>query len=280
MASARETVFVERGKKPLQRTPDLRVASYDFGDNELPDVDPVARGIVDSGVIEYVRTRVVEVSPEVLERSRLMTNGRQDEVANAYRMLRTQVLQRMGLKHWQTLAVVSPAAGEGKTLTAINLALSLASTRSHTALLVDLDWREPSVHRYFEYTPEQDIHAHLRGECAFEDVLVNPGIPRFCFAPCGQAAPEASELLGSLGPFVSELSGRYSNRIVLFDLPPLLATDDALSFLPHVDAALLVVEENRTARDDVRRSIELIGEDRLLGTVINRSARTLPRYGA
>jgi Mrp family chromosome partitioning ATPase len=278
VASARETVIMERLKRPAQR-PDLRVADPDY-DNSLPEVDFVARNLVESRAIEYVRTRVAEVAPEVLERSKLVTSERQDEIANAYRMLRTQVLQRMGLKHWQTLAIVSPAAGEGKTLTAINLALSIASTRSHTALLVDLDWREPSVHRYFDFAPEVDIHAHLRGECALADVLVNPGIPRFCFAPCGEAVPGASELLGSLGPFVSELSGRYSNRIVLFDLPPLLATDDALSFLPHVDAALLVVEEGRTSRDDVRRSIEMIGEERLLGTVINRSARTLPRYGA
>lgn len=234
---------------------------------------------VDLADVTYTQTRVIDVPPSVLEQSRIVTGRNQDDpVTNAYKVLRTQVLQRLVAHDWRTIAVVSPAAGEGKTLTAINLAIHLASTRSHTALLVDADWRRPSVHRYFGYTPTHDVYDCARGECSVEDALINPGLPRFCVLPCREPVPNASEQLAGLGPFVKELANRYANRIVLFDLPPLLVSDDAMSFLPLVDCALLVVEEGRTQRADVVRSIELIGSERLLGTVLNKSSRAPARY--
>ncbi len=239
--------------------------------DRMPRLDPAD--------ITYTQTRVVNVPPNVLEQARIVTSRDQhDAVANAYKVLRTQVLQRLVARDWRTVAVVSPAAGEGKTLTAINLGLHLASTRSHTALLVDADWRRPSVHRYFGYTPTRDVYDCVRGHCAVDEALINPGVPRFCVLPCREPVPEASEQLAGLGSFVKELADRYSNRIVLFDLPPLLATDDAMSFLPLVDCALLVVEEGRTQRADIIRSIELIGPERLLGTVLNKSSQPPPRY--
>jgi protein-tyrosine kinase len=237
---------------------------------------PAAGGELAS--FEYSQTRVVDVRPAVLARTRVVTGGGQDAVTRAYKLLRTQVLQRLVKHDWQTVAVVSPAQGEGKTLTAINLAVSLASTRSHTALLVDLDWRQPSVHEYFDYRPEHDVCDYLRGDQPLGAVLVNPGVARFCFLPCARAVPDSSEHLAGLGSFVHELKGRYRNRIVLFDMPPLLATDDALSFLPLVDCALLVVQESRTKAEDVERCLELIGPDRLLGSVVNKSRQQLPEY--
>ena len=241
------------------------------GSERLPSL-----GLTD---ITYAQTRVIDVPPDMLERARIVTGRNQDDpVANAYKVLRTQVLQRLVAHDWRTVAVVSPAAGEGKTLTAINLAIHLASTRSHTCLLVDADWRRPSVHRYFGYTPTHDVYDCVRGQCSVEEALINPGLPRFCVLPCREPVPDASEQLAGLSSFVKELAGRYANRIVLFDLPPLLATDDAMSFLPLVDCALLVVEEGRTQRADVVRSIELIGAERLLGTVLNKSSQTPARY--
>ena len=249
-------------------------AKADAGDNSA---DRMPR--LDLADITYTQTRVVDVPPNVLEQARIVTSrDGNDPVANAYKVLRTQVLQRLVAHDWRTVAVVSPAAGEGKTLTAINLGLHLASTRSHTALLVDADWRRPSVHRYFGYTPEHDVYDCVRGQCSIEDALINPGLPRFCVLPCREPVPDASEQLAGMGGFVKELADRYANRIVLFDLPPLLATDDAMGFLPLVDCALLVVEEGRTQRADIVRSIELIGAEKLLGTVLNKSSRLPARY--
>jgi Mrp family chromosome partitioning ATPase len=260
---------MERLKKPLQ------LAGHERTAGEAP-AETLPR--LGDAAVEFTQTRVIEVSEAALARARVVTGKAPAAVAGAYKLLRTQVLQRLQARNWQTLAVVSPAAGEGKTLTAVNLAIALASTRTHTALLVDLDWRRPSVHRYFDYTPIHDVYDCLRGEQPLSEALVSPGIPRFAFLPCREPVQDPSEHLGNLGAFVKELKNRYANRIVLFDLPPLLVTDDALSFLPLVDGALLVVEEGRTTRADITRTLDLIGEERLLGSVINKSEQQLPKY--
>jgi len=260
---------MERFKKPLQ-----------LAGHERPADDAIERATqFGEHQIQFTQTRVIEVAPATLERTRVVTADAPPDVRSAYKLLRTQVLQKLQARDWQTLAVVSPASGEGKTLTAINLAIAIAATRTHTALLVDLDWRQPSVHRYFDFTPVTDVYDYLRGEAALSEALVSPGVPRFSFLPCRRPVPDAAEHLGALGGFVKELEQRYANRIVLFDLPPLLLADDALSFLPLVDGALLVVEEGRTKRADVERSLALIGEERLLGSVINKSAQRVIAYG-
>ena len=254
-----------------QERPSTPVDATGGGDaGELPSVELTT--------FEYSQTRVLDVPASALASMRIVTGRGQDEVTRAYKLLRTRVLQKLVKEGWQTVAVVSPSAGDGKTLTAINLGISIANTRSHTALLVDLDWQQPCVHAYFKHRPEHDICDYLRGERTLSEVLVNPGLPRFCFLPCAQPVADSSEHLASLASFVRELKSRYRNRIVLFDMPPLLATDDALSFLPFVDCVLLVVQESKTKADDVAQSLDLIGSERLLGSVINKSRQTLPAY--
>jgi Mrp family chromosome partitioning ATPase len=224
--------------------------------------------------IVYSETRIVDVPKPALEAARIVTGDGEDSITRAYKLLRTQVLHRMQEKGWRTLAVVSPSASEGKTLTAINLGIALAGSVQHTVVLVDCDWRKPSVHKYFNDEPEHDIASYLSNRVPLNKALVNPGIPRFCFLPCRSPISQSSERLGSarVGGFVAELRERYKNRIVMFDLPPMLQTDDCLAFLPHVDCALVVVEENRTKSEDVEQTIELIGRDKILGTVLNKSS--------
>jgi protein-tyrosine kinase len=264
---------MERPKKTLQ------LAGHGPGTEVVGFAEDEARPRpADAGDVTYTHTRVVPPPWRAFEHKRVLTGSEGDPATRAYKVLRTHVLQRLIAEEWQTIAVVSPASGEGKTLTAVNLAISLASAKTHTALLVDLDWRQPTVHTYFDYEPEHDVCSHLRGEQPLEAVLVNPGLPRFCVLPCREAVADSSEQLLGLAGFVRELKGRYRNRIVLFDLPPLLVTDDALGFLPFVDCVLLVVEEGKTRRADLARCMSLIGPGRLLGTVMNKSHQVLPRY--
>ncbi len=261
------------GLVDLRRGPDSEAV-------RLPDVPPHRgeTGRPANNDFEYTQSRVITVPDRLFSAGRLITGHGRDGVTRAYKLLRTQALQRLTRERWSTIAVVSPASGEGKTLTAINLAISCANSPSHTALLVDLDWLQPTIHTYFEYVPEHNVHSFLRGEQPLSAALVNPGLPRFCFLPCREPVLDSSEQIGELSGFVRELKGRYRSRIVFFDLPPLLASDDALSFLPHVDCALLVVEEGRTRREDVLRSLEMVGRDRLLGIVMNKSDQVLCEY--
>lgn len=271
---------MERTNKGLQlanpERPASVAAALPLGAADGPGADGAAAG----ATVEYTHTRVVKVAPSVLEAARLVTGRGLDPVTQAYKLLRTQVLQRLAERGWQTIAVVSPSPGEGKTLTAINLSLALATSLQHTTLLVDFDWRRPSVHRHFELQPEHDVTDYLAGKQPLSGVLINPGVPRFCLLPCKGPVGDSSERLASapVQQLVRELKNRYRNRVVLFDLPPVLVADDALSFLPQVDCALVVVQDDRTKRGELLRTLELIGPSRLLGTVMNRARQRLPRY--
>jgi len=190
----------------------------------------------------------------------------------AYKMLRTQLLQRMRSHDWSTLAVTSPASGEGKSLTAVNLAISIAKELNHTALLVDLDLHCPSIARYFGVKPELGLSDYLFDDILLSDVMFTPGIERLAVLPGGKPLIDSSELLSSpiMVNLARELKGRYPGRIVIYDMPPLLAADDMLTFSPNVDAALLVVDEGKTRKTELKRAMELLEVMNVAGTVLNR----------
>jgi capsular exopolysaccharide synthesis family protein len=225
--------------------------------------------------INYTQTRKVALYPGWLRQNRVITGDTSDDYARAYKVLRTQVSQRMRGQGWRTLAVTSPGAGEGKTLTAINLSISLALEANQTVLLVDADLRRPSVHAYFGFEVEHGLRDYLQDGTPIEQILVHPEIRRLVVLPGGAPLVNSSEMLSSpvMLRLVQEVKRRYPARLVVFDLPPVLASDDVLAFSPYVDAALLVVEDGKTSREDVARAAELLqaANHNLLGTVLNKS---------
>ena len=119
------------------------------------------------------------------------------------------------------------------------------------------------------------IERHVGSQIIAQPMLrMQPGINGLVILPGGKPLRNSSEMLGSakMAELVKELKSRYPSRIVVFDLPPVLTAADALAFSPYVDAALLVVEEGRTPRDDVVRATEMLASTRLLGTVLNKSS--------
>ena len=230
-------------------------------------------GDAGSGRIRYTRTRTVTISAEVLREQRIVGGFESGAYKDSYKILCTQILQRLRHNGWNALAVTSPRGREGKTLTAINLAISLAQEVDQTVLLVDADLRTPHVHRYFGLPAGSGLSDFLIGNASVEDILVHPGIARFVILPGGGALLNSSEMLGSqkMMSLVQELKTRYPSRIVIFDLPPVLSAADSLAFSPYVDAAVLVVEEGGTDRDDVHRAAEMLSSTRLIGTVLNKS---------
>lgn len=193
----------------------------------------------------------------------------------ACKILRTQVLQRMDAHHWNTLAVMSPSPGDGKTLTAINLAISIASDPGRSAVLVDFDLRRPSVSACFGFPAGQivGIDEVLRGERALEQACVRPqGYERLAVLNAGAAAGSSELLTSALTHRVmNDLRTGEPGRMVIVDLPPLLWSDDALAFVPQVDAVLLVISAGRTRSADVLRFFELLRDKPVVGTVLNRA---------
>jgi len=223
--------------------------------------------------IAYCETRVATTESHVLRENRVIAGAPQEHLADAFRILRTQILQRMSARNHTTLAITSPNPEEGKSLTAVNLAMSLAMDVNHTVLLVDLDLRRPSIHDFFGINPEVSLTEYLQGDVPLSECLVNPGTERLVVLPAVRRVGNSSELLSSpeMVALARELKTRYPDRLVVYDLPPLLATDDSLVFLQYVDACLLVVEENSTSKDDIKKSVELLSSCNLIGTVLNKS---------
>lgn len=225
--------------------------------------------------IQYSRTKVFLPPPGHLERNRIMNPDAGEPAAAAYRMLRTQVLQRLDAHGWRSLAIFSAGADDGKTTTAINLAVNMAIDRSHTVLLVDFDFKRPTLAARLGLTPEFGADDALTGRAALEDCLYHPqGFDRLVVLPARAALSNSSEILA--GPrnraLVAELRARYPERVIIFDLPPVLHADDALSFAPLVECGLVVASEGRTRRNDLVRTIELLNKTPLIGTVLNRAA--------
>jgi len=227
------------------------------------------------GTIVYTHTRVVPVSAEHLETQRVVPPGARGPASAGFRMLRTQVLQRMAAHRWRTLAIFSPSAGEGRTTTAVNLAMHIANDQDHTVLLVDLDLRRPAIAAALGFAPERGVEDVLAGRAEVRDCLYHPdGCERLVVLPAGQPTTDSSEVLAGqrCRELVAELRARYEERIVIFDLPPVLATGDALAFSRHVECGLMVAAEGRTRRQDLARAIELLHETPIVGTMLNRAA--------
>jgi protein-tyrosine kinase len=222
--------------------------------------------------IRYVRTRVQRVDQGHWLANRLVAANAADKVADIFRILRTKVLLPMRENGWQTLAVVGATPAVGKTTIASNLAMSIALDANQSVLLVDADLRRPKVASYFGLRPEIGLGEVLAGSASIESALLNPGIERLVVLPSVGSLQNSTELLSSLRmqELLPELRNRYASRIVIFDLPPLLATGDTLAFLHNFDCALLVVENGRNTAEELLETKRLLQGTNFLGWVLNK----------
>jgi len=212
--------------------------------------------------ITYTNTRTVPMPVNDLREKRIITE------------LRTQVLQRLNEKNWNTLAITSPGSGAGKSLTAINLAISLAREIDNTVLLIDANLRSPKLDKYFDFHSEYGLSDYLLQDKPLSEMLVNPeGISRFVLLPAGRAIANSSEMLSSpkMQRLVEEVKHRYPSRIVIFDLPPILESSDTLAFIPNADTTLVVIEEGCTQEADLKQAFELLQGNEVIGTVLNKA---------
>ena len=262
-----------------------KMASKDPAGNEplMPESEaaPEQDAVEPRAVVEHFRSRVVNVDPMHFERERVLPPAAGGTYGAPYKLLRTQVLQRLAKLGANSLAVVGASAESGKTLTAINLAIAIAADPERHALLVDLDLRKPRIHRRLGFEPIAGVDDCLRGERPLSDALVTlTGYPRLAVLPARQATESSSELLTTRRSeeLMLEMRKRYRDRILIFDLPPVLEADDALAFTRLVEAVLVVVTEGRTQRDHLVRTLELLRDAPVVGTVLNQTREAVDVY--
>lgn len=216
-----------------------------------------------------------------LENNRIICGDFFPDAFTSYKMLRTRVLQKMDKNNWRILAVTAAHEGAGKTITAINLAITVAQSGARNVFLLDLDLRKPGIARSFgmtdvdlglgEYLASQSDLSSILWDVGAENLVVVPGTGRF---------ENSSELLTSppMNDLIAQICSDPSEPIIILDLPPVLMTDDALAVAPMVDCLLFVVAEGETKRADLTRTIELLQGVDVVGVVLNKSRDSQPGY--
>ncbi len=221
------------------------------------------------------------VKEQILEQNRVVgMGGAATNALSAYRMIRTRLLQSMRSNNWRTIAVSSAGMGEGKSLTSINLALSISREGNQNIFLVDLDMRRPSIGRYLGLQPTYGVQEYFEGTVTAEDIFFRIGPAGLAIAVATEARDASSELLSSdrLPQLIDYVFSVDPNAVLLFDMPPLLLADDVLAVAPRVDGLLLVATEGKTKRHDLATAAELVEQFGLAGIVLNRSSETIAHY--
>ncbi|MDY6839513.1 MAG: polysaccharide biosynthesis tyrosine autokinase [Thermodesulfobacteriota bacterium] len=253
-------------KKAMEKAKAARkVVAHDF----VKEPEAAPQGLV----ITYSQTEIVHVSESTLKKNKIISLFHGKARADQLKILCAQVLDRMKQLGGNSLLVTSPDPGVGKTLTAINLAVSISQEVHYTVLLVDADLRAPSVHNCFGLDGERGLSDYLLNKAELPDLLVNPGIEDLVILPGGKPLPNSAELLGAsrTESMVREMKARYPERFIIFDSPAVLPCADALVFSRLIDGILLVVEAEKTPEKDLKQAMELLKERNIIGTVLNKA---------
>lgn len=224
----------------------------------------------------YTVSRTVNIAPEQAIANRCIAYSAGDSPEfDSYRVLRTKLLQCAREKGGNAVMVTSAVPGEGKTLTALNLACTLAREIHQTVLLVDCDLRRQMIHRYLGYESDKGLIDYLLNDTPIPELITWPGIEKLTVISGGRSIAGSSELLGSprMRDLVADMKTRYPERFIIFDVPPLLAGADALAFAPLADHIVVAVQEGTTSIHDVNRAMKLVAREKVLGLVLNRQRR-------
>ncbi|RPI77863.1 MAG: polysaccharide biosynthesis tyrosine autokinase [Desulfobacteraceae bacterium] len=201
-------------------------------------------------------------------------------VVEEYKKLRIKILSATQKKFRNTIMVASAQSGEGKTVTAINLAISIAQSLDHTVLLVDADLRQPSIHTYLGINPHYGLSDYLTSRLNLSDILIKTWIKNLVFLPAGTPQRNSSELLASrrMRDLVQEVKNRYRDRYVIFDSPPLLPIADGLSLSEYMDGVLFITLAEKTNPVFAKQALAHLKNRNILGVVYNGSRQSTSPY--
>jgi len=216
--------------------------------------------------------RTVALNPEVMVRNRCVAMFPNQKEMDAYKVLRTKILNRTWVTGGNLIMITSALPGEGTTLTAINLAFTFAREFKEDTLLVDCDLKKRSIHEVLGFKNDKGLVDHLLGDCPAGDLFVCPGIENLTLISGGRTTNESSEIIASsrMKDLVVDMKNRYPEGYIFLDVPPILTSADALAFVPLVDHVLMVVQADKTPMKEVNKAAQLIPKKKLLGLVLNR----------
>lgn len=243
-------------------------------------VEPVAP-------VHYPDLERLEFDVEACQQHRILFTSEQlaesAQAAAAYRLMRSRVLHRFKGSNWSCVGVTSPGSGEGKTVTTVNLAISIAREKQRMVYLLDLDMRNPSAFESVGVQPTRALSQFFTEAATPESVLFATSVENLVIAGNRDAVQGASELLATprLDELIRHIKLRSPGALILADLPPVLSTDEALVVAPRMDAMFMVVSEGITRRDSLEKAVDVLSDFSVAGIIFNRSsdATTAGYYG-
>ncbi len=192
--------------------------------------------------------------------------------AEQYKKLRSLILRKTNLETFKnSLLITSAVPGEGKSLTTLNLALSMARAADYSVVLVDTDLRNPQLHLMLGIEPKFGLVHYLRDGVPIEKVMHKVGLGNLCLIPAGERVLDPIELLTSkrMQTLMEELKCRYHDRYVLLDTPPILPFADLRVLGEMVDNIIFVCREGYSSKSQIEEGLEAVSEFNLLGLVCN-----------
>lgn len=206
--------------------------------------------------------------------------GERKQINEEYREIKRKLLANSfgslskTLHNPNIIMVTSSRPSEGKTFTATNLAMSIASEQDKTVLLVDADVLKPNVLNTLGLERRKGLMEYLTGDVEdIADVLYPTNIDKLKIIPAGKSHHLSTELLASqkMHDTVDEFANRYPDRIVIFDTPPLIGINESAILANFAGQAVVVVEEGRAKINDIKMSVERLNPDMAIGFVVNKS---------
>lgn len=254
--------------------------------------DPTVVRVTESAANKRTQRSVTLDMERVRSAGLMVVDARRSQIKEEYRHIKRSLLMNIDgkgatiAKHANLVGVTSARPGEGKTFTACNLALSIATERNRTVLLVDADVLRPSVTKMLGFEAEHGLVDFLiDDQLELADVLINTSIPALTVLPAGSKHHLSAELLASdnMQRLTTEMSQRYPDRIVIFDSPPLLATTEAGILASLMGQVIMVVEAERTPQSQVKEALATLDPNQVIGFVLNKTRNVLasnyPGYG-
>ncbi|MFV0422333.1 XrtA-associated tyrosine autokinase [Oleidesulfovibrio sp.] len=237
--------------------------------NSLQNAIPPASGQAASSVVP-AKARV-RLSPKLVTAT-AMQSGLSEE----YRKLKERLVKLTKRNGFQNMLMVSSSlAGEGKSLTATNLAISLAQEFDHTVLLIDADLRRPTCHELLGVPRAPGLAGCLLDGLDLADALVPTGLGRLSFLPAGRAVSNPGELFAStmMQDLLLQMKNRYTDRYIIIDTPPVLPFSETRVLSRVVDGVVMVVRENVATMEDLREALEALEGATMLGVVYNNASQ-------
>ena len=282
MENIRRAIERAKAQDPAAMSPRIRVSRYVEPSWEVPpqqqaeDLDSVAYR--DQGR----RMREAQLDGALLKSKRIIAHDIKNPLTRPYDMLRTQILQSMNAKNQKILAVTSPTPSCGKTVTAINLALSISRQTERSVLLVDLDLLKPRIGSYLGLKSNLGVKSVLEGRSKLAGAIVHARIneQRLMILPATSMAG-SGELMASraMGIMFHDLKQEFSSDIIIVDLPPILSTDDVITVLPQIDCVILVVAVGHSKISDIVESNRHLQSSEVLRIVVNKVPESdMPHY--